>query len=157
MAVWGMLASVGNPINNIIVSVGRTDMSFKYVIIRLIITTPILTLAARYGLIVTALATLTCESITLIVSWYMELWKTIQLDFKSFFSSFICDLMLSILIVAVANFCISFIPQQQKFIGLAIASLITLGIYCSLFFIFRKDRIGEMKNLTKMFLNNIHH
>lgn len=157
MAIWGMLASVGNPINNIIVSVGRTDLSFKFVIIRLIITTPILTLAAKYGIILTALATVACESITLIVSWYMELWKTIQLSFKSFFSAFICDLMLSILIVAVANFCITFIPQQQKFIGLAIASLITLGIYCSLFFIFRKDRIAEMKNLTKMFLNNIHH
>ena len=85
MAIWGMLASVGNPINNIIVSVGRTDLSFKFVIIRLIITTPILTLAAKYGIILTALATVACESITLIVSWYMELWKTFQVFFLCFY------------------------------------------------------------------------
>ena len=156
MAIWGMLASVGNPINNIIVSVGRTDMSFKYVIIRLIITTPILTLAARYGLIVTALATLTCESITLIVSWYMELWKTIQLDFKSFFSSFICDLLLSIFIVILSYFCISQIPQQQKYIGLLIALTITLTLYFILYLILRRHRLIEMKNLSKLFLNNLH-
>jgi O-antigen/teichoic acid export membrane protein len=156
MAIWGMLVSVGNPINNIIVSVGRTDMSFKYVIIRLIITTPILTLAARYGLLVTALATLTCESITLIVSWYMELWKTIQLDFKSFFSSFICDLLLSIFIVIISYFCISQIPQQQKYIGLLIALIITLTLYFILYLILRRHRLIEMKNLSKLFLNNLH-
>lgn len=157
MAIWGMLFSVGNPINNIIVSVGRTDMSFKFVVMRLLITTPILTLASRHGLIMTALATVACEAITLNVSWYMELWKTIQLSFKSFFSAFFCDFLLSIIVIVIVNICISFIPQQQKFIGLAIASLITLGIYCSLLFIFRKDRITEMKSLIKLFFNNIHH
>ena len=157
MAIWGMLASVGNPINNIIVSVGRTDMSFKYVIIRLIITTPILTLAAKYGLIMTASATVVCEAITLIVSWYMELWKTIQLSFKSFFSAFISDLLLSILIVVIAYYCISFMPQQQKYIGLLIALFITLALYFIIFFILKRDRVKEMKSLAKLFLNNIHH
>lgn len=156
MAIWGMLASVGNPINNIIVSVGRTDMSFKYVIIRLIITTPILTLAARHGLIVTAFATVACEAIIIIVSWYMELWKTIQLDFKSFFSSFICDLLLSIFIVILSYFCISQIPQQQKYIGLLIALTITLTLYFILYLILRRHRLIEMKNLSKLFLNNLH-
>ncbi len=156
MAIWGMLASVGNPISNIIVSVGRTDMSFKYVIVRLIISTPILTLAAKNGLIITALATVACEAIILIVSWYMELWKTIQLSFKSFFTSFIYDLLLSLIVVILAYFVISLIGVNSKLIGLCIGAIITLAFYFILFFILRKNRLTEMKKLSKLFLNNLH-
>ena len=156
MAIWGMLASVGNPINNIIVSVGRTDMSFKYVIIRLIITTPILTLAARYGLIATAFATVACEAIIIIVSWYMELWKTIRMSFKSFYSSFLYDLLLSIIIVILANYVISFIGVDSKYVGLFLSLIITLALYSILFLMLRRDRLIEMKNLSKLFLNNLH-
>lgn len=157
MAIWGMLASVGNPINNIIVSVGRTDMSFKYVIIRLIIVTPILTLSAKYGLIMTALATMACEAIILVVSWYMELWKTIKLGFKSFFSSFFYDLLLSIIIVILANIVIPFFGLESKYIGLCLAFIVTLVLYLILFFMLRRNRLIEIINLSKLFLNNLSH
>ena len=146
-----------NPINNIIVSVGRTDMSFKYVIIRLIIVTPILTLSAKYGLIMTALATMACEAIILVVSWYMELWKTIKLGFKSFFSSFFYDLLLSIIIVILANIVIPFFGLESKYIGLCLAFIVTLVLYLILFFMLRRNRLIEIINLSKLFLNNLSH
>lgn len=157
MAVWGMLASVGNPINNIIVSVGRTDLSFKYVIIRLIITIPILSIAAYYGLMATAIATVLCEAITLIASWYMELWKTISLKFKPFFSVFIFDLLISIIVIIVVNFVIASIPHMQKYVGLVISSMITVGVYVVFSIVFRKNNLTEMKDMAVLFLNNMRH
>lgn len=157
MAVWGMLASVGNPINNIIVSVGRTDLSFKYVIIRLIITIPILSLAAYHGLMATAIATVLCEAITLTASWYMELWKTISLKFKSFFSVFIYDLLISVIIIVVVNFVITSMPPMQKYVGLLISFVITVGVYLFFTVVFRRRNLTEMKNLAILFINNIRH
>lgn len=157
MAVWGMLASVGNPINNIIVSVGRTDLSFKYVIIRLIITIPILSIAAYYGLMATAIATVLCEAITLIASWYMELWKTISLKFKPFFSVFIFDLLISIIVIIVVNFVIASIPHMQKYVGLVISSMITVGVYVVFSIVFRKNNLTEMKDMAVLFINNMRH
>lgn len=157
MAVWGMLASIGNPINNIIVSVGRTDLSFKYVIIRLIITIPILSIAAYYGLMATAIATVLCEAITLIASWYMELWRTISLKFKPFFSVFIFDLLISIIVIIVVNFVIASIPHMQKYVGLVISSMITVGVYVVFSIVFRKNNLTEMRDMAVLFLNNMRH
>lgn len=157
MSVWGMLASVGNPINNIIVSVGRTDLSFRYVIIRFIITIPIISLAAYQGLIATTIATVLCEAISLIVSWYMELWKTISLKFKSFFSVFTQDFLISIVIIVVVNYIITSIPPMQKYVGLLISSLITVGVYLVLTMILRRRNLIEIKSMVALFINNMRH
>lgn len=155
MSIWGMIASVGNPINNIIVSLGRTDISFRYVIISFLISTPILTVAAHYGLIMTAIATVLCEVIMLLISWYMELWMTIKLKFKKFFSVFFYDFIISVVFLVAFYFSLSFLPPMNKYIGLLIATSICGLCYLGVIYLFRRSNIREIKQMALLFINNL--
>ena len=101
LSVWGMLAAVGNPINNIVTATGRTDLSFVYTICRFIIVIPLLMLSVTYNITYVALSVLIGEIISFFLSWYLELYKTIQLKLhkfiNSFFDLFVCSILLVIL------------------------------------------------------------
>lgn len=146
LAIWGMLVSIGNPINNIVIAVGRTDLSFKYTIIRVMFTIPVLILASFYNIFVVALATLGCELVMSVVSWYMELWKTISLRFQSFFSVFTLNLVVSTLTIVLVNYFIlhSFLTDMNHYACLVVGSIITIIVFFFLTCLFNKSYIKEI-------------
>ena len=41
LSIWAMIGCIGNPVGNIVVSQGRTELSFYYSVVRLLIYIPI--------------------------------------------------------------------------------------------------------------------
>lgn len=101
-ALWGMVVSVGNPVGNVIVATGRTDLSFLYTICRIVIILPMTIVFARQGnLILMALCAFIGEFIICYISCKIELTLTIGLSIKRFYFAFIKEFSSSTIFIII--------------------------------------------------------
>ena len=87
LSIWGMFVVVGNPVSNIVISTGNTKLSFKYTIFRLLLFIPGTLLLSYISLLALSWGQIFLAFLGYVLSWYMLLYKTIKLDFSSYFKS----------------------------------------------------------------------
>ena len=87
-SIWAIIVSLGNPVGNIIIAKGRTDISLKYTIVRISIYLPSIFIFAQYSLKIVVYGQILLAIIILFISWYMALYKIICLKFTHFLKSF---------------------------------------------------------------------
>ena len=84
---------------NIITAKGRTDISFIYTIIRMAISIPVVWVTATMGAIELAIGQIFLAILGGLISWYMELWKIIDLRLSQYLGSFIVPLTISTVVI----------------------------------------------------------
>lgn len=98
--VWSIIACVGNPIGNIVIATGRTDLSFKYTLIRVAIYIPAIWILVHYSLYVVIIGQIVLGIlVSIFISWYMLLYKTINMTCRQFINSFLSTAIFSIVII----------------------------------------------------------
>lgn len=104
LAIWAMVSCVGNPVGNVVVSLGRTDLSFRYTIVRFLIYLPITYIACSLGLIFLSFGQVLLGVISITLTWKMILCRAIRLGFCQFISSFMYQGLVSITLCVVGYY-----------------------------------------------------
>lgn len=102
LSLWGLLISVGNPVGNVVIAKGRTDISFRYTIVRIVVSLPTIYILSLFGLYVMSWGQVVLAAIMLWLSWYMQLYPVIELKLLEFIRSFDKGLLLSFAVICFA-------------------------------------------------------
>lgn len=89
LSIWGLFSSIGNPIGNIVVAFGRTDKSFLYTVIRIVIYTPIIWYFATKGLTAMSISQVALNFLFIIVAYRIILKPIIKLQWSRWLKSFL--------------------------------------------------------------------
>ena len=100
LAFWGIFASIGNPAGNLVIAKGRTDISFKWTIIRFICAPITIYIASFFNVEAVAYSQVILQFVFFLIYWYMMIWPLSGLNLLeyvgSFFNSIICAAFASI-------------------------------------------------------------
>lgn len=150
LSVWGYLNCLGNTIANIVIATGRTDISFKYTIIRLLCYIPCIYIVSTYDIIVLAWGVTFLTALSTLLSWYMQAYKTIQLDIIQYGRSFIRPLILSIFIGSLGYITLNtLLKDGTSFIISTFYGIIWCIIYASAMIFSEKGTIKSLKSFIK--------
>ena len=100
LAFWGIFASIGNPAGNLVVAKGRTDLSFKWTIVRFCCAPLAIYIASFFNVEAVAYSQVMLHFIFFLIYWYMMIWPLSGLNLVeyvgSFFNSIICATIASV-------------------------------------------------------------
>lgn len=100
LAFWGIFASIGNPAGNLVISKGRTDISFKWTIIRFICAPITIYLASFFNVEAVAYSQVILQFVFFLIYWYMMIWPLSSLNLfeyiGSFSNSIVCAVIASV-------------------------------------------------------------
>jgi O-antigen/teichoic acid export membrane protein len=88
LSIYGMCVAISNPTGNLVIATGRTDIFFKYTVIRSIISLLLITITALHSIQMVACGQVVLIFIMSYVSWKMLLNKLIQLPIFEFIKTF---------------------------------------------------------------------
>jgi O-antigen/teichoic acid export membrane protein len=84
LSVWGMLQSIGNPAGILMVSLGRTDLGFRWTLVRIVFVLAGTLVASRISIQAMAWTQVLLAFIFLFAYWRMMVYKCIQMPLKSY-------------------------------------------------------------------------
>ena len=87
MAIWSLFVILVRPNGLVALAMKRTDIAFKYTIIRLFIMGTLLLLFSRHSLQITAYTMVVSYFIMMLVNWKMILHTTIKMSLKEYIST----------------------------------------------------------------------
>ncbi|KAA6334397.1 Teichuronic acid biosynthesis protein TuaB [termite gut metagenome] len=88
LSIYGIMLSIGNPVGNITIAKGRTDISFKYVLLRSIISIVLITISSFYSIRIVAWSQVIMMIILFAIAWRMIIYRLIQLPILNYIKSF---------------------------------------------------------------------
>ena len=88
LSFYALFICIGNPVGNLIIAKGRTDLVFKWTIIRILITSTIVLGSALFTIEVVALTQVILAILFLLITWKIIIYKLIMLSFPDYFKSF---------------------------------------------------------------------
>lgn len=93
LAFWGIFASIGNPAGNLVVAKGRTDISFKWTIIRCTIAPLVVYIASFFQVEAIAYSQVILRIFFFIIYWYMMIRPLAGLSLYEYVGSFSNSIM----------------------------------------------------------------
>lgn len=148
-SVWGLFHSVGNPAGILMVSLGRTDLSFRWTVFR-----AVCVVSTTLALCFTTIETLTYAQIALEAAfffayWRMMIYKLVQTPLREYLKSVSFPLLACV--VATLPCTILLLLTRNHYVQIGNICLFAIG-YLVLFFVFRRDFITE--SLSMIFRKN---
>ncbi|MCI1779356.1 MAG: MOP flippase family protein [Bacteroidales bacterium] len=148
LSIWSLFVCVGNPEGNLSIAKGRTDISFVYTLLRLVITLPIVLISSTISLTAVAWAQVVVIIIMLVVGWRMLIYRLLGLSFKDYIGSFF-KIAVYTLFVGSIFYPIGYnnvFKIQNSFIAIIIYGILALTSYLFMYIIFdRKYLISQIK------------
>lgn len=143
LSIWGMLTCVGNPVGNIVVAFGRTDLSFKYTLVRIAIYVPIIYYLSRVGLTAISIGQIFLGFISLELTWLMILRPVIKIKWqvwsKSYLGLFIVTLALCYTGYSINDYLLSISYQYFSPFIIGVTNIFGILYICSTWLIYRKE------------------
>ncbi|MCR5424791.1 MAG: MOP flippase family protein [Bacteroidales bacterium] len=99
LSVWGMLQSIGNPAGILMVSLGRTDLGFKWTLVRIVFVLAGTLIASQISIQTMAWTQVILAFIFLFAYWRMMVYKCIQIPLGQYLGAVAWPL-LSIIVAA---------------------------------------------------------
>lgn len=149
LAFWGIFASIGNPAGNLVIAKGRTDISFKWTIIRFICAPITIYMASFFNVEAVAYSQVILQFVFFLIYWYMMIWPLSGLNLFEYISSFsnsiLCAAIASVpTIVFAMN--VTLEPQLlYLIIGCAIFSI----TYLTISYLTNKNLMNFFKGLIR--------
>lgn len=143
--------AVGNPVSNIIIATGRTDLTFKYVWVRSIFTIPCVYFCSLYSIEMVALGQVLLSIIDYYLQWMMEIKPSIGLSFKDLSKSFAKQGGFSLLL-GVLGFTV--FSRNPFLLNTAIIQVLVYGIivgviYLLIMYLFMNSEYSDLVKLVK--------
>lgn len=154
LALAAVGTAVGNPVRNIIVATGRTDLTFKYVWVRSVFTIPCVYICSLHSIEMVAWGQVLLSVIDYYLQWRMEIKPSIGLSFHKLTMSFVKQGTLS-LGLGVIGFLI-FSKNPIRFDNIVVQGIVYGAIVCILYLItmlvFMRRELINYKKLLLMFV-----
>ena len=136
LSIYGIMHSIGNPVGSLAIAKGRTDVSFRYTIVRAVISLSIISITALYTINVVAWGQIALMLVMFFVAWRMLIYKLIELPLLDYVKSFSPMLLISLVIGLISYpivyyniFNISNVAAQLMLYGVFIFLLFAFLIY----------------------------
>lgn len=95
LTIWSLFICIGNPIGNIAIATGKTNLSFLYTIVRILITVPLIYVASTISITMVSWCNVLTAVVMFFVGWKMLLHKMIELPLVEYINSFRTELLLT--------------------------------------------------------------
>lgn len=150
LSIWGMFVIIGNPVGNIVISTGRTDLSFRYTIYRLLLFIPITYILSSISLNALSLGQIILAFIGGVLSWYMLLYKTIKLKLINYLKSFYKVMCFSIITVVVFYRSINNYKSFSEDWQLVVCSIaIFIALYLICMYVFNRKQLMDLYSIIR--------
>lgn len=97
LAFWGIFASIGNPAGNLVVAKGRTDLSFKWTIVRFSCAPLAIYIASFFSVEAVAYSQVLLHFIFFLIYWYLIIKPLAGLSLYEYVTSFSNSIVCSII------------------------------------------------------------
>lgn len=146
MSIWAIFESLGNPVGNIVVAKGKTNLFFFYTLLRICIYLPGLFIISKFGLIPLVTGLIILSYFSNILACQMVLKPAIGLSINEYHNSFIKLLLFSVLYMLCGFFLLKYIDSLESihFIAKYAAYLIILSIYLLVYYRLERPFINDM-------------
>lgn len=129
LTLVGICNSINSSVGILQVALGRTDIGFKWTLIRLVVSMISILFASLYSLYVVAYSQMIISLIFLLLYWRLVIFKLIQMEFKEYVETFKKPAIYSISAGLVVLFVFELL-KQNIFIG-----IILIFVYCLIYLI----------------------
>lgn len=146
LSFYGIECSIDSQGNILQISLGRTDIGFKWTIVRIICSIFVIVAVSQINITAVAYGQLVLSIISIYLFWWIVIKPLIKLNFITYIKSFFGPLLIGAAIT-IPLFCVSqFITLYWWQIPLAICFLSAYVIY---YMFFKKDYIIKVLKLIK--------
>ena len=149
LAFWGIFASIGNPAGNLVVARGRTDLSFKWTIVRFCCAPLAIYLASFFNVEAVAYSQVILHFVFFLIYWYMVIRPLTGMNLNeyvgSFSNSIVCAFVASVpTILFTAN-----ITLESQLLYLIIGCSIFAITYLTISYLTNKKLVNFFISLIK--------
>lgn len=108
LSIWGIFATIGNPAGNLVIAKGRTDLSFKWTILRFCFAPIAIYIASFFNVVAVAYSQVLLQIFFFFIYWKMMIYPLSDLNLceyiGSFSKPFICSFIAIIPTFVYANY-----------------------------------------------------
>ena len=151
LGVWGLFASINALIGNITFAMGRTDLNFKWTIVRVCINPLVIIFTCFISLEALAIGQSALGTVFLFLSWLFILNKLTKISWKGYYTAFIKSLILSVTLALIVWLLYIYIHVKSDIINLILYAILFFGTYFILSYLFNKnikESIHFFKNIA---------
>lgn len=138
LGVWGMFASVNSLVGNLTFALGRTDLNFKWTVVRTIANPVVIIITGLISLDALATGQSILGAIFTYLIWLVILWKLIQISWREYFSSFHRSFILALTVGGVIKIFSEIISTKSDVINLCLFGSVFLISYYLLSILYNK-------------------
>lgn len=150
LAFWGIFASIGNPAGTLAVAKGRTDIQFKWTIVRFICAPITIYIASFFEVEAIAYSQVILQIFFFFIYWYMMIWPLSGLNIFEYINSFSSSIICSFIATIPTLFFVMNIELHSELVFLVVGCLIFSIIYLVTSFIINKKLISLIIDLRKL-------
>ena len=152
LAIWSLFICIGNPVGNLAIAKGRTDISFKYTLVRVLITVPIVYVSSLFSISVVAWGQVILGVIMFFVGYRMLIYKLIKLPLKDYIFTFIQIGVIVFLLGGIFYFVLSWETLEFGCVLLQLFLCIFLLLLCYVFllFLFCRKILYSLYDIVRM-------
>lgn len=147
-AIWGLVRSTGNPVGSLLMACGRSDLSFKWNMALLIIMTPVVLVASRFGVLGMSWAMAALMFILYWPNWYFQVRPLCGAEIGEYF----LQTLIPFVVAAIAGSCGRVISLEfvGDFLRLLVGGTSGMIVYMYLSWKFNRVWVDAMKELLKI-------
>ena len=152
LSIWSLFLCIGNPVGNLAITKGRTDISFKYTLLRVLITVPVVLMASLFSVTGIAWGQVLLGVFMFFVGYRMLIYKLIKLPLKDYIGAF-GNLMF---ITAIIGFVFYIVVNSNIFninsslLQLTIYGVLLFVVYSGVLLIFQRRMVLGFFKLIKI-------
>lgn len=152
LSIWSLFICIGNPVGNLAIAKGRTDISFKYTLVRVLITVPIVYVSSLFSISVVAWGQVILGVIMFFVGYRMLIYKLIKLPLKDYIFTFIQIGVIVFLLGGIFYFVLSWETLEFGCVLLQLFLCIFLLLLCYVFllFLFCRKILYSLYDIVRM-------
>lgn len=148
LCFWGLFASIGNPAGNLVIAKGRTDLSFKWTIIRFCCVPITVYLSSFFSVNAIAYSQVLLQLVFFVIYWRMLIYPLTEITLREYVGamshSFFCAI-----IAAIPSLLFSYYWQVYNFLGLLLGCFLFGVIYLLSTYYFNRNQYQLLISLIK--------
>ena len=151
LSIWSLFLCIGNPVGNLAIAKGRTDISFKYTLVRVAITVPVVFITSLFSIAGVAWGQVLISVLLFLVGCRMLIYKLIKLPLKDYVGAF-GDLMIMAIVFGgafywVVNF--DLLSINNTVFQLIVYGILLLVVYVVALLVFQRKMFFELFKLGR--------
>ena len=146
MSIWAIIETLGNPVGNIVVAKGRTNLFFFYTCLRLCFYLPCLYIISRFGLVPLVIGIIILSYLSNILACHVILKPAIELNAREYQSAYFKLFEFSVVFLVLGFYFMRFIDSRETihFTVKYASYLIVLATYLLVYYRMEKTFIEDL-------------